>query len=144
MRCRGLQELAICAYLRGFLYYGLPCVAPYCVPGVSEWCQLRHICFTILVARGTHPKDVQHLAGHTSIQLTLDRYSHWMPYMGRNTADGMDEALGVATPLTGECKAAQERTWSDPSLPWRWRIHDLVYRSSTTTCSRRSTGLDEL
>jgi hypothetical protein len=45
--------------------------------------------------------------------------------MGRNTADGMDEALGVATPLTGECKAAQERTWSDPSLPWRRRIHDL-------------------
>ena len=30
---------------------------------------------------------------------TLDRththyYSHWMPSMGRNTAEGMDEALG--------------------------------------------------
>jgi integrase len=35
----------------------------------------------------------QHLAGHASIQLTLDRYSHWMPSMGRNTVDGMDEAL---------------------------------------------------
>ena len=54
---------------------------------------LRHSCFTILLARGTHPKYVQHLAGHASIQLTLDRYSHWMPSMGRNTADGMDEAL---------------------------------------------------
>jgi hypothetical protein len=31
---------------------------------------------------------------HASIQLTLDCYSHWMPTMGRNTADGMDEALG--------------------------------------------------
>jgi hypothetical protein len=31
---------------------------------------------------------------HTSIQLTLDHYSHWMPSMGRDTADGMDEALG--------------------------------------------------
>jgi hypothetical protein len=28
------------------------------------------------------------------VQLTLDRYSHWMPSMGRNTADGIDEALG--------------------------------------------------
>jgi integrase len=55
---------------------------------------LRHTCFTILLARGMHPKYVQHLAGHTSVQLTLDRYSHWMPSMGRNTADGMDEALG--------------------------------------------------
>jgi integrase len=59
-----------------------------------RWHDLRHTCFTILLARGTHPKYVQHLAGHASIQLTLDRYSHWMPSMSRNTADGMDEALG--------------------------------------------------
>src|SRR4051812_33538704 len=55
-----------------------------------RWHDLRHTCFTILLARGTHPKYVQHLAGHASIQLTLDRYSHWMPSMGRNTAEGMD------------------------------------------------------
>jgi hypothetical protein len=36
----------------------------------------------------------QHLADHASIQLTLDRYSHWMPSMGRNTAERIDEALG--------------------------------------------------
>jgi integrase len=59
-----------------------------------RWPDLRHTCFTILLARGTHPKYVQHLAGHASIQLTLDRYFHWIPSMGRNTADGMDEALG--------------------------------------------------
>ena len=41
-----------------------------------------------------HPKYVQHLLGHASIRLTLDRYSHWMPSMGRNTAEGIDEALG--------------------------------------------------
>ena len=38
-----------------------------------------HSCFTILLERGTHPKDVQHLAGHASIQLTLDRYSTGCP-----------------------------------------------------------------
>jgi hypothetical protein len=48
----------------------------------------------ILLACGTHPKYAQHLAGHASIQLTLDHYCHWMPSMSRNTVEGMDEALG--------------------------------------------------
>jgi hypothetical protein len=47
-----------------------------------------------LLGRGVHSKSGQHLLGHNSIKLTLDRYSHWMPSMGRATADGMDEALG--------------------------------------------------
>ena len=46
------------------------------------------------LSRGTHPKLVQHLLGHASIQLTLDRYSHWIPSMGAYTASAMDEALG--------------------------------------------------
>jgi len=59
-----------------------------------RWHDLRHTCATLLLSRGTHPKMVQHLLGHGSIQLTLDRYSHWIPSMGRATAEGMDEALG--------------------------------------------------
>jgi integrase len=59
-----------------------------------RWHDLRHTCATLLLSRGTHPKYVQHLLGHASIQLTLDRYSHWIPSMGRATAEGMDEALG--------------------------------------------------
>jgi integrase len=55
---------------------------------------LRHSCATILLARGTHPTYVQQLLGHKSIKLTLDRYSHWMPPMGRAAASEMDEALG--------------------------------------------------
>jgi integrase len=51
-------------------------------------------CATLLLSRDLHPKLVQHLLGHASIKLTLDRYSHWMPSMDRNTALGMDEALG--------------------------------------------------
>ncbi len=62
-------------------------------PVVSEWYQQRRSCFTILLARGTHPKYVQHLAGHASIQLTPDSYSLWMPTMGKHTASAMDEAL---------------------------------------------------
>ena len=79
MRCRGLQKLANPAYLGGVLFSGLPCVAPHCVPGGVIVVSIEaHSCFTILLERGTHP-DVQHLAEHASIQLTLDRYSTGCP-----------------------------------------------------------------
>jgi hypothetical protein len=69
-------------------------VAPYCVPGgirvVSTAAWLLHD-----PARScTHPQYVQHLTRGASIQHTLDRYSHWMPSMIRNTPEGTDEALG--------------------------------------------------
>jgi integrase len=59
-----------------------------------RWDDLRHTYAALLLARGTHPTYVQKSLGHASVQLTLDRYSHWMPRMGRNTAEGIDEALG--------------------------------------------------
>jgi integrase len=59
-----------------------------------RWHDLRHTYATLLLARGTHPTYVQKALGHASVQLTLDRYSHWMPSMGRSTAQGIDEALG--------------------------------------------------
>src|ERR687896_678284 len=70
-----------------------------------RWHDLRHTCATLLLGRGVHPKLVQHLLGHASITMTLDRYSHWIPSMGRHAAEGMDKAPRVATSLTGECKA---------------------------------------
>ncbi|WP_053057784.1 tyrosine-type recombinase/integrase [Rubrobacter aplysinae] len=54
---------------------------------------LWHTCATLLLGRGVHPKMVQHLLGHSTIAMTLDRYSHWVPSMGRQAADGMDAAL---------------------------------------------------
>jgi integrase len=54
---------------------------------------LRHTCATLLLGRGVNPKLVQHLLGHTSITMTLDRYSHWIPSMGRHAAEGIDEVL---------------------------------------------------
>ena len=59
-----------------------------------RWHDLRRTCATLSLSHGAHPKLVQHLLGHASIQLTLDRYSHWILTMGRATAEGMDEALG--------------------------------------------------
>ena len=76
-----------------------------------RWHDLRHSCFTLLLSRGVHPKFVQHLAGHASIQLTLDRYSHWMPSMGKHTASAMDEALDEADreDAPNDGKGAHER-----------------------------------
>jgi len=85
-----------------------------------RWHDLRHTCATLLLSRGTHPKLVQHLLGHASIQLTLDRYSHWIPSMGRHAADGMDEALQrVALILTRTyhaCTIGQVDFSAEPSV----------------------------
>jgi integrase len=62
---------------------------------------LRHTAATLLLAKGVHPKLVQHLLGHASITMTLDRYSHWIPPMGRATATAMDDAL-ESDEATGE------------------------------------------
>jgi integrase len=54
---------------------------------------LRHTCATLLLSRGHHPRLVQELLGHSSVALTLDRYSHVMPGMGEQTAAAMEAAL---------------------------------------------------
>jgi integrase len=38
---------------------------------------LRHSCASILLANGENPKAVQERLGHSSIAITLDRYSHF-------------------------------------------------------------------
>jgi integrase len=59
---------------------------------------LRHTFATLLLARGVHPTYVQHALGHASVKMTLDRYSHWMPSMGRATADAIDAVLALHKP----------------------------------------------
>jgi integrase len=52
---------------------------------------LRHTAAALLLGRGVHPKLVQELLGH-SIATTLDRYSHFVPSMGEQTATAMEAA----------------------------------------------------
>jgi len=52
-----------------------PLLESACLPSI-RLDDLQHPCFSILLARGAHPKYVQDLAGHTSIHLALDRYSY--------------------------------------------------------------------
>jgi integrase len=47
---------------------------------------LRHTHATLALAAGVHPKVVQERLGHSSVQITLDRYSHAVPGMQAEAA----------------------------------------------------------
>jgi len=53
---------------------------------------------SLLVERGAHPKEMAELMGHSSVQITLDRYSHVMPRLTAALADRMDNAYRDAAP----------------------------------------------
>jgi integrase len=57
---------------------------------------LRHSAASILIAQGVHPKAIQELLRHSSIQLTMDTYGHLFEQMQQETADQMDAVLAVA------------------------------------------------
>jgi integrase len=54
---------------------------------------LRHTAATLLLSQGVHPKLVQELLGHSSVAMTIDRYSHILPGMGDATANAIDAVL---------------------------------------------------
>ena len=56
---------------------------------------VRKMRATILLAVGEHPKVVQEMLGHHSIQITLDLYSHLMPELGlrERAASRLDAVL---------------------------------------------------
>ncbi len=50
--------------------------------GLSEGLRvhdLRHACASLLIAAGANPKSVQAHLGHSSIAVTMDRYTHLFP-----------------------------------------------------------------
>jgi integrase len=56
---------------------------------------LRHSAASMLIAQGVHPKAIQELLRHSSIQLTMDTYGHLFDEVQRETADKMDAILSV-------------------------------------------------
>lgn len=57
---------------------------------------LRHTCVALLIARGAHPKAVQEHLGHSSIQVTMDRYGHLFPDEKERLADALEAAYREA------------------------------------------------
>jgi integrase len=52
---------------------------------------LRHSCASYLLAKGTSPKVVQELLGHSTVTLTLNTYSHTLPTLHAEAARHMDD-----------------------------------------------------
>lgn len=57
---------------------------------------LRHTNATVSRAAGEHPKIVQERLGHSSISMTLDRYSHVTPSMQQEAAARLEAVLQTA------------------------------------------------
>jgi integrase len=74
---------------------GLPAIRLY---------DLRHSHATLLMAAGEHPKVVQERLGHSSIQLTLDTYSHVVPGMQERATERL-EAMFTSSAATAAAKA---------------------------------------
>jgi len=54
---------------------------------------LRHTAATLAFEEGQHPKQVQEMLGHASVNLTLDTYSASVPAMQDKLANAMQRAL---------------------------------------------------
>jgi len=56
---------------------------------------LRHTHITHLLKAGVHPKIASERAGHSSVAITMDVYSHAVPDMQREAAEKIDEMMQV-------------------------------------------------
>jgi integrase len=54
---------------------------------------LRHTCATLVLLSDVPVKVVSERLGHADVALTLRIYSHVLPGMQKNAADGLDEML---------------------------------------------------
>jgi len=65
----------------------------------------RHSHATLMLRDNIHPKIVQERLGHSSIAITLDRYSHVSPGIQQAAAKRFDELLSPAPKTTAENEA---------------------------------------
>lgn len=74
--------------------YFKPAVREVLPPGLHglRFHDLRHSYASFLVEQGAHPKEMAELMGHSSVQITLDRYAHVMPRLRSALAERLDAA----------------------------------------------------
>ena len=64
-------------------------------PVYTNWHSLRHFAISTWIEAGFTPKEIQTFAGHTSLQMTMDRYGHMFPTTGhREAMDKIARDLG--------------------------------------------------
>jgi hypothetical protein len=76
---------------------------------------LRHTAATLMLTAGVHPKVVSDMLGHTSLAITLDRYSHVMPTMQADAVRRLDGVLNGRLRGTNEGTADSAATKSPDS-----------------------------
>ncbi len=70
---------------------------------------LRHTCAALSIAAGAHPKLIASRLGHSTIQITLDRYGHLFPSVEQALADALDAAFGDLDPTKASRPDARGR-----------------------------------
>lgn len=60
------------------------------LPEAVRFHDLRHTCAAMLIAQCAHPKAIMERLGHSSIQVTLDRYGHLLPSLDEALTDGLE------------------------------------------------------
>ncbi len=52
----------------------------------------------MLIAQGAHPKAIMERLGHSSIEVTLDRYGHLFPSLDAALTDGLEATYQASLP----------------------------------------------
>jgi integrase len=94
---------------------------------VADFHALRHTFISNLAAGGVHPKTAQQLARHSTITLTMDRYSHTM-------REGLATALNMLPVLPHGERQAQSKTGTDDvPTPIKGQTHLAAYLADVST-----------
>ncbi len=81
-------------------------------PEFFNWHALRHFAISCWIDAGLPPKTVQTFAGHSSLQVTMDRYGHL--FRSDSHAQAMDAiAASIESPTKPTSPKHSQRTWSD-------------------------------
>lgn len=64
------------------------------LPAHHGFGDLRHTFATLMFARGVHPKIVQEMMGHSSVKVTMDIYSQWIPGLHAGISDTLGDVFG--------------------------------------------------
>jgi integrase len=70
---------------------------------------LRHTCAALSIAAGAHPKLIASRLGHSTIQITLDRYGHLFPSVEEALSEALDAAFTAQSTATSVTELRAER-----------------------------------
>jgi integrase len=71
---------------------------------------LRHTSVALAIAEGAHPKAIQARMGHSSINVTLDRYGHLLPELDEAVPCAPTPTVGLADRASSSSAAGWKRT----------------------------------